>query len=130
MMSIDDVIGQLRTVLKQNTVKAPDIPKPILLLSKEKNGLSAREMAREVIIRQAEAGAPVGLLEDGQESVSEKMERIRMEVIVKHLLQNGKISVAIPPFSINVIGQGESAVGPVSVKATNIKPVYGNGIIQ
>lgn len=130
-MGIAEIVSQLNGVLNTNTSKSLEVPSPLLLLSKNRNGLSAREMARDVIIRQSQAGAPVGLLEDGSDSISEKMERIRMEVIVEHLLKNGKISITIPPGSIQIASAGVAAPGfPVTTNGYNITPTFGYGIIQ
>lgn len=116
-LTTEQIIQIAQAVIELNKIPAPPIPSPLILTGvPRRKGLSARDMAKEVIIRQQEAGAPIGALPDGSDSITEKMERIRMEVLVKHLLENGRIKVVLPagiPVTItgicpagNVVGSG------------------------
>jgi hypothetical protein len=119
-LPIDKLIEFILSVI--NSAKTPALPIPAALVLKGgflKSGLSARDMAKEIIFRQQEAGAPIGNLASGAENVSEKMERIRMEVITKHLLENAKFTVALPP-GLPVTATGASPLGPVVVQGVTV----------
>ena len=128
--TIEDVINIVLGVL--NTGKTPAIPlAPPLVLSGGflRPGLSARDMAKEIILRQQEAGIPIGNLPSGAENIAEKMERIRMEVLIKHLLENVKISVVLPP-GIPVAATGVSPSGPVAVAGVTTGIAIGTAVIS
>jgi hypothetical protein len=115
-----------------NSAKIPAIPvDPALILKGGflKPGLSAKDMAKEVILRQQEAGVPIGNLPSGQENIAEKMERIRMEVIMKHLLENAKFSIVIPPGTA-IAATGASPAGPVAVAGSTVGISIGTAIIS
>lgn len=129
-ITTEQIIQIVQAVIKTNQTVALPVPPPLILAGGfQRQGLSAREMAKEVILRQQEAGAPIGALPDGSESVTEKMERIRMEVIVRHLLENARLSIVIPA-GIPVTTAGVCAVGPVSTQGATVSFGIGTGIIQ
>lgn len=124
-LGTEEIIQVIQAVISTNTASALPIPPPLILAGgNSRNGLSARAMAKEVIIRQQEAGAPIGNLPDGGESVTEKMERIRMEVIVRHLLENARFTVVVNA-GIPVSATGVCPVGSVVVQGATIS--FGNG---
>ncbi len=128
--NILDITSYLNGIVDSGSAKAQDIPSPLILIGAEnKKGLSAREMAKEVIIRSQEAGIPIGNLPSGEESISEKMEFIRMQVIVKHLIENAKITVVVPP-GTPVATTGTSPVGPVVTQGATTSLAIGKGILQ
>jgi len=129
--SVEEVIQILQGVLSNADVPPPEIPPPLVLLANiNKKGLSAREVAKRIIARQAEAGAPVGQLPDGQESISEKMEYIRVQELLEHLIQNMRIRVVLPP-GTPVVAAGVSASGiPVTVQGATTGLAIGTAIIQ
>lgn len=123
--STEEIVQVVQAIISSNTASALPIPPPLILAGgNSRNGLSARAMAKEVIIRQQDAGAPIGVLPDGAESVTEKMERIRMEVIVRHLLENAKFTVVVNA-GIPVSATGVCPVGSVVVQGATIS--FGNG---
>lgn len=128
--SLDRIVNIVLAVI--NSAQTPAIPvDPTLILGGGflKPGLSARDMAKEVILRQQEAGVPIGNLPSGEENVTEKMERIRMEVIVKHLLENLKLTVVIPP-GTPIAATGASPAGPVAVAGSTVGISIGTGIVS
>lgn len=129
--SIDEVIQILQAVLTDVDTPPTEVPAPLILLANvNKKGLSARDIAKRIIIRQAEAGAPVGPLPDGQESISEKMEYIRVQEILEHLIQNMKIRVVLPPGTpVTAVGVGADGV-PVTVQGATTGLAIGTAIIQ
>ena len=128
--SVDQIVNILSGIIRSSKARALPLPPPLILSgSVTKTGLSAREMAKEVIVRQQEAGAPVGALPDGSDSISEKMELIRMEVIIRHLLENAKFTVVLPA-GIPVTTVGVSAVGAVTSQGATTSIAIGTAAIQ
>lgn len=128
--NIDSITQGLLTAMQ--IPKPPDlpIPSPLVLLSESRAGLSAQEMAAEVIRRQAEAGIPVGALPDGSISPSEQMEIIRMQVLIEHLTTKMRTTVAIVPGTALAI-QGVTATGePVIGTGTVVGIASGSAVIQ
>jgi hypothetical protein len=128
--TVTDIIQTIQASINTTKAKARDIPTPLILIgARNKNGLSAREIAKEIIIRQQEAGAPIGPLPDGTDSIAEKMEVIRAEVLIEHLLRNAKITVVVPA-GISITATGANSGGPVVVKGVTDRFVAAKGIIQ
>ncbi len=115
-ISIESIIQTILSILNSGKTPALPIPAPLVLAGGfTRVGMSARDMAKQIILRQQEAGVPIGNLPSGAENISEKMERIRMEVIVEHLLENAKFTVVLPA-GIPVTATGASPTGPVVVQ--------------
>lgn len=130
MGTVENIIQTIQASISQSKAKSKDIPTPLILIgANNKSGLSAREIAKEIIIRQQEAGAPIGPLPDGSDSITEKMEVIRAEVLIKHLIQNAKITVVVPA-GISLTATGANSGGPVVVKGLTDRFVAAKGIIQ
>ena len=128
--SVSSIITYLNSVIETGQAKAQTVPAPLILVGgQNKKSLSAREMAKEVILRSQEAGIPIGNLPDGSESIAEKMEFIRMEVLVKHLIENAKITIVIPA-GTPVTAYGGNAGGPIVVQGTTINFTQGFGVLQ
>lgn len=129
-IGIENIIQVISQVINDNKPPALPIPPPLILSGGfQRKGLSAREMAKEIIVRQQEAGAPIGALPSGEESVTEKMERIRMEVLVRYFLEEVRLSIVIPA-GIPVTATGVCAVGTVVCQGATIGFGIGTGIIQ
>ena len=129
-ISIEQIINIILAVIKSGKTPALPIPPPLVLTGGfTRSGMSARDMAKEVILRQQEAGVPIGNLPSGAENISEKMERIRMEVIIKHLLENAKFTVVLPA-GIPVTATGACAVGPVVVQGVTVGLGTGTAVMS
>lgn len=127
---MEELIGIIKAVIDQNQTKAPVIPAPLILSGGfQKSGLSASDIAKEIIIRQQEAGIPIGALADGSENPSEKMELIRVQVLLRHLLENARITVVMPA-GTPVTASGVCLVGAVQVQGATTSYTVGTGIIQ
>ena len=110
------------------SIPTPPVPPPTALLGEQRSGLSARRCAANIIARQSEAGAPMGVRSNGNVSIHERMEMIRVEEITREITQNARITVAIPPGAA-VVATGANAGGPIIVYgATNI-PSFGWGTV-
>lgn len=131
LYSIEDIQKIIQSVVANLETPTAEVPSPLVLLaSTNKKGLSAREVAKNIIARQSEAGAPIGPLPDGEESISEKMEFIRVQEILEHLITNAKIKVVLPPGTpITATGIGADGI-PVQVQGFTSGLAIGNAIIQ
>jgi hypothetical protein len=129
-LPIDEIIQFILSVINSGKTPALPIPPPLVLTGGfTRSGMSARDMAKEIIFRQQEAGAPIGNLPSGAESVSEKMERIRMEVIVQHLIENAKFTVVLPA-GVPVTATGASPIGPVVVQGVTVGLGIGTAVMS
>lgn len=125
-----------RSVLKGllNLFKAPistsnTMPLPLILATKARPGLSPTQIASRIIKRQSEAGLNVGNLPSGATNPTEIMERIRVEEMVKALVTEAKVDVAIQPGAL-LQGTGGNAGGPIQVFGTVVGLSQGNAQIS
>ena len=121
---IDNAFKTVRPALKS-------IP-PLLLLCEvlQRPGLSAIALASAIIRRLPEAGIETGVNPDGSPNKTNKFVRVLCEELVKEIKDNAKVTCTIAPESINSIGKGANAGGPVVVTSYNTTPVNTMGIIQ
>lgn len=125
---LSTIISGIKTALNAARTPAPVIPPLFLLKAVSRPGLSALTIANNIISRQSDAGAPVGALPDGTPSIAEKMERIRIEEIVKALKYDARIDIGIPP-GIPIISNGANAAGAVISVGSTTGIGIGTGII-
>lgn len=129
-MSIKNILNSINKVF--DSIKTPIEPLPpqlILTGGNLRSGLSAEEMASEIIARQTEAGAPFGNIFSESNNINEAMELIRCQVIVDYLITNGKIEIVIPA-GVPVIAYGANAGGAISVAGTTTNTASGWGVIR
>jgi hypothetical protein len=130
-LTIQTICDSIVKLMEKARAPLTSIPATILLCSVIKRpGVSPSLIATNIIRRQTEAGAPVGPNIDGSANISERMELIRVEEILKAIRLDGVVEVAIPTGSITSIGTGANAGGPVTVTSVNVKPVSGRGILR
>lgn len=130
-MGIDKVLSMLSAAFSLGSTPLSPLPPPLVYTGGQlRTGLSTSKIASRIISRQSEAGAPVGALPDGSQSVAEAMEVIRVEEIINAIQTEAKIDVVIPPgVSISAIGVGNFGIPVVSQGATTNFGV-GQGIIR
>ena len=109
----------------------PSIP-PVLLLygAKERPGLSAISLTSAIIKRLPEAGIETGVNPDGSPNKIGQFVRIICEELINEIKENAKVTCVLEPGTINSIGEGANAGGPVVVISHNTMPVNVTGIIQ
>jgi hypothetical protein len=130
MASINTIFKIISKALDASRTPPPEIPALLLLTgAKLRPGLSPIMIASKIITRQAEAGAPVGVLPSGGANISEIMEMIRVEEIISALQTDARIDVAIAP-GITLTAQGANGGGPVVCLGQTIGIGSGNGIIR
>lgn len=129
-MTTEEIVQIVQAVIATNTSSALPVPPPLILSGGfSRVGLSARSIAKKIITRQQEAGAPIGNLPDGSESVTEKMERIRIEEIVRAILEDARLTIVIPA-GIPLTATGVCPVGSVVVQGATINFAVGTGVIS
>lgn len=128
--NINSIVNGFTKVLSVSSKNIAPIPSALIFSGVPmRSGLSAIKIASRIISRKQEAGLSVGVLPSGEPSPDEIMERIRFEVFIEALQQEGIIIVSIPP-GISLTAAGISAAGPVTVQGSTINFVKGYGIIQ
>jgi hypothetical protein len=130
MNNLKSVLDAISALLRTSISSAPIIPPPLILVGgAQRPGMNSRLITTRIITRKSEAGAPVGPLSSGSESVDEKMERIRIEEIVNSLISEARITIVIPP-GTPVTTVGGNAGGPVLSQGVTTNYTQGYGIIQ
>lgn len=110
--AIKTVLGLLKGVISPST-PSKALPTPAVLAGgRLKSGLSAIDIASEIIRRKKDIGIPISPLPSGGDNLDLMMETIRVEVIIEALLKDARIQVAIPP-GTNVTVAGGNAGGPM-----------------
>ena len=121
---IDNAFKTVRPALKS-------IP-PLLLLCEviQRPGLSAIALTSAIIKRLPEAGIETGVNADGSPNKINQFVRVLCEEIVTEIKDNAKVTCVLQPGTINSIGTGANAGGPVVVTSYNTIPVNTMGIIE
>lgn len=129
--NIENVVNGITKVLKLESVgSAPPIPTPIIYSGVPKrSGLSATRIANRIISRKGEAGLPVGVLPSGETNPDDIMIRITVEEIIRDILENLLITVAIPP-GTTITASGVNGGGPVVVLGSTVNFTKGYGTAQ
>ena len=116
-----------------STVRAPlQIIPPILLICElyQRPGLSAIALASSIIKRLPEAGIEAGVNNDGSPNKINQFVRILSEEIVQEIKDNARVTCVVESGTINSLGTGANAGGPVVVSSVNTIPINIMGIIQ
>lgn len=130
-MGIQEIASSIEKLLTQARAPLTMIPSILLVCSAiQMPGVSAKSIAANIIKRQGEAGAPLGAAADGSQNISEAMEVIRVEEIVKGFKQMGRIDSAIPIGSLQVAGTVQTAAGPGTFQGFNINNASIFGIFR
>ena len=120
----------------ENTFKAvrpalQSIPPLLLLVGViQRPGLSAIALTSAIIRRLPEAGIETGVNADGSPNKINQFVRVLCEEIVTEIKDNAKVTCVLQPGTINSIGTGANAGGPVVVTSYNTMPVNTMGIIE
>lgn len=130
-VNIMSICNSVSNLIESVRPPATPIPPSILAIGAiYRPGVSPMLVASNIIARQSEAGAPYGPMADGSKNISEAMERIRIEEIMKSLKFDSQVEIAIPPGGITIMATGANSGGPVTVTGVNTNFVQGFGIIQ
>jgi hypothetical protein len=130
-MGIQEIASTIEKLISKARTPLTIIPSILLVCSAiQMPGISAKTIAANIIKRQGEAGAPMGSAADGSQNISEAMEVIRVEELIKGLKQMARIDSAIPIGGIQVAGTVQTAAGPGTFTGMNINNSNIFGIIR
>ena len=98
------------------------LPPPLLLVGAEMRiGLSAKDIAREIIARQSEGDIAAGDIFANNRNKAEAMEVIRVEAIINAILTQAKVEVVVPPgIPVSTVGVGNFGAPVASQGATTL----------
>nr|DAS58190.1 MAG TPA: hypothetical protein [Caudoviricetes sp.] len=97
---------------------------------KQRPGLSAIALTTAIIKRLNEIGIETGTNPDGSPNKINQFVRIFSEELVREIKTNAKITCVLEPGTINSVGSGANAGGPVVVNCLNTYPVNTSGILE
>ncbi len=128
--NMDSVISALNKLMTPKTGKSSNVPAPLIIVgAPQRSGLSASKIASRIIARKSEIGLPVGALPSGEISQDEKMERIRIEEIIKALVEHAFFQTVINAGQ-KVIANGGNSGGTVTVIGQKYTTGSGYSIVQ
>ena len=84
----------------------------------------------EIIRRLPEAGIETGVNADGSPNKINQFIRILCEEVITEIKDNSKVTCVLQPGTLNSVGTGGNAAGPVVVTSYNTIPLNIMGIIQ
>jgi len=122
----------LKSAFSMMKQPADSLPPPLIMIgSKMRPGLSARDMAARVISRYSESDAVGGeVFQDGN-NIMVALEVIRMQEIVNAIQTELKVTTVIDPGAILIQSQGIGFAGtPVNSVGTNPMMVTTEGVVQ
>lgn len=132
--NLRSISGVLNVVLNAFLIpEAPltPLPPPLIMAgAKLRTGLSAQNIAAEIISKQSNAGRVVGdVFADGP-NVEEAMELIRIQEIINAILTEAKVEIVVPPgVSVTTIGVGNLGI-PVTSQGSTTTMGVGSGVIR
>jgi hypothetical protein len=130
-IGIKEITSAIEKALMYARAPLTTIPSILLVCSAiQMPGVSSKTIAGNIIRRQGEAEAPLGAAADGSQNISEAMEVIRVEEMIKGLKQQARIDSAIAPGTIQVAGTVQTAAGPGTFQGTNINAFNIFGIFR
>lgn len=132
LSSISKVLNLLLSAFNLPRKPYPKIPPFLLLVGAElRPGMSGRELAANIISKmESEVGVPMGdIFGDGPNAVKSLI-LLQSNENVKHITENGKVSAALGPGTVQMTAVGANAGGPVFVQGSNTSIASFSGIIS
>ena len=131
MSWINTIAQGIENAFKAVRPALQSIPPLLLLVGViQRPGLSAIALTSAIIRRLPEAGIETGVNADGSPNKINQFVRVLCEEIVTEIKDNAKVTCVLQPGTINSIGTGANAGGPVVVNSYNTMPVNTMGIIE
>jgi hypothetical protein len=128
---LDTLLTGLQRFLKMGTTPVPKPPSPLLLTTTPlRPGLSPLRIETDIQAQLRAAGIPTGTYEDGTPNYEDQRMYILVRALVRDMLENLVVTVAIPP-GTPLQATGMAADGtPVQVIGTTIGIATGTGVVQ
>ena len=131
MSWINTIAQGIENAFKAVRPPLQSIPPLLLLVGvTQRPGLSAIALTSAIIKRLPEAGIETGVNADGSPNKINQFVRVLCEEVIKEIKDNAKVTCVLQPGTINSIGTGANAGGPVVVTSYNTIPVNTMGIIE
>ena len=131
MSWINTIAQGIENAFKTVRPALQSIPPLLLLVGViQRPGLSAIALTSAILRRLPEAGIETGVNADGSPNKINQFVRVLCEEIVTEIKDNAKVTCVLQPGTINSIGTGANAGGPVVVTSYNTMPVNTMGIIE
>ena len=131
MSWINTIAQGIENAFKTVRPALQSIPPLLLLVGViQRPGLSAIALTSAIIRRLPEAGIETGVNADGSPNKINQFVRVLCEEVIKEIKDNAKVTCVLQPGTINSIGTGANAGGPVVVTSYNTIPVNTMGIIE
>ena len=131
MSWINTIAQGIENAFKTVRPALQSIPPLLLLVGvTQRPGLSAIALTGAIIKRLPEAGIETGVNAGGSPNKINQFVRVLCEEVIKEIKDNAKVTCVLQPGTINSIGTGGNAGGPVTVTSYNTTPVNTMGIIQ
>ena len=131
MSWINTIAQGIENAFKAVRPPLQSIPPLLLLVGViQRPGLSAIALTSAIIKRLPEAGIETGVNADGSPNKINQFVRVLCEEVIKEIKDNAKVTCVLQPGTINSIGTGANAGGPVVVTSYNTIPVNTMGIIE
>ena len=125
---ISDSIGQ---ALKKMRKPAKYIPPALLVCELEQRpGMSAIALTAAILAEFEKEGIPTGANEDGSANLIAQTEYARARALINHLQTYAVVNSVVKPETINTVGTGANAGGPVSVTSHNIGHILLDGALR
>ena len=105
---------------------------PVLTLcsSLQKPGLSTIHSVARIVTKMKKLGIPTDPMPDGSMNLNIGLVTAIVDEVYRAMREDAQVNIAIKPGSIQVVGEGGNAGGPVVVHSTNPTIPGGTGSIQ
>lgn len=131
MYSISNILSYIKTLFKKTNTKIQTAPAQVIAFtSNNRNGLSYRAIASDILTEFDKLGIETGLIRNGEENLAMQAEAVRVKVIVEHLIKNAKITCAIQNTAIQTTVTGVAGGIPVTGTGINLQAIKATGVIQ
>lgn len=120
--SINNILGI------QELPNVAQIPKPLVVLSDTRNGMSAIRAAEKVLVKKRELGLPTGNLTDGSANDDDILWYTAIKAIIDEITTEAKITSTAAP-GTQIVASGGNAGGPIVVYGSTTTFANGGTII-
>lgn len=128
--TLDSLLNSIKTALKINQPKnIGNLPSEIVVLSRQRNGMSVIRATNKVLEMKRNLGLPTGNLEDGTLNSDDILWKTVIEAIIEEITEHAKITTAITAGQ-QVVASGANAGGPIVVYGQTITNGIGGTIIE
>lgn len=129
-MDINSVINSIKKITSLKFKVAKPLPSPIVLLGRNRSGMSAIRVTNRVLEQKQKLGLPVGTRDNGEANYDDQMIQVIVKEVIREIKENAVIQVSIDPSTAIVTAAGGNSGGPVTVAGTVVNIQTGVGVMQ